>query len=66
MQTSTDLGFVSGMDKCGAAPEEEWYFDNPTAPTQIILCPAACDAITADPTATIAIAADCKMHVPVK
>ncbi len=64
MTTSTDLGFVSGMDKCGS--DKDWYFDNPTAPTQIILCPAACDAITADQTASIAIAADCKMHVPVK
>jgi uncharacterized protein YegL len=65
MQTSTDLGYVSGMDKCGAN-ENDWYFDNPTAPTQIILCPAACTAITADKTATVAISADCKMHVPVR
>jgi len=65
MQTSADLNYVTGADKC-ATGENDWYFDNPTAPTQIILCPAACTAITADKTATIAISADCKMHVPVR
>lgn len=64
MTTSTDLGFVSGADQCGT--DKDWYFDNPTAPTQIILCPAACDSIKADQSASIAITADCKMHVPVK
>lgn len=63
MRVKTDLGFVSGADKCGAAPEKDWYFDNPTTPTQIILCPAACDSIKADQTASLGITADCKMHV---
>jgi len=63
MTTTTNLNYVSGMDKCGTGTDEDWYFDNPTTPTQIILCPAACDAIKADPTASIGISADCKMHV---
>jgi len=66
MRTTTDLGFVSGADKCGAAPEKDWYFDDPAAPTQIILCPAACDSIKADQTASLGITADCKTHVSIR
>ncbi len=66
MRMTTDLGFVTGADKCGAAPEKDWYFDNPTAPTQIILCPAACDSIKADQTASLGITADCKTHVSIR
>jgi uncharacterized protein YegL len=57
---STSLGIVSSMDQCGT--DQDWYFDNPTAPTQIILCPSACDAITADKDATIAISVGCTEH----
>jgi hypothetical protein len=36
-----------------------WYYDNPATPTQILLCPATCDAVSTDPNATIRVALGC-------
>jgi hypothetical protein len=36
-----------------------WYYDNPLAPTAILLCPATCDEISTDPQASIQIALGC-------
>ena len=36
-----------------------WYYDDPAAPTQILLCPATCDAVSTDPNASIRIALGC-------
>lgn len=33
---------------CPPAPELAWYYDNPNSPKQIMLCPGACDTISAD------------------
>lgn len=36
-----------------------WYYDDPSSPTQILLCPATCDAVSTDPTASIRVALGC-------
>jgi len=36
-----------------------WYYDDPQAPTLILLCPATCDAVSTDPNASIQIALGC-------
>jgi hypothetical protein len=41
-----------------------WYYDNPTAPTEIILCPAACTTVTADPAAKLDIQIGCTSRDP--
>ncbi len=38
-----DLGRVMGKSECGAAGG--WFYDNPTMPTQIILCDQSCDPL---------------------
>src|SRR5262249_14585539 len=38
---------VGSMAGCGAGGG--WYYDNPTAPTQIIVCPATCTTLQHDP-----------------
>lgn len=38
--TTTTLTKVAGKGDCGADPS--WYYDDDTAPTKVILCPAAC------------------------
>lgn len=37
----TTLVKVAGAASCG--PEGGWYYDDDTAPTKVLLCPAACD-----------------------
>jgi hypothetical protein len=38
---TTRIPKAADTASCGTA--RGWYYDNPTAPTQVILCPAACD-----------------------
>jgi hypothetical protein len=57
----TEVGLVSSADKCGT--DQGWYFDNPTAPTQIMLCPATCDTVTKDTQAHVKIIVGCKQHI---
>jgi len=37
----TLLPRVAGVSQCGT--EAGWYYDDPVAPTEVILCPASCD-----------------------
>jgi len=56
-----ELGYVGSAAECGN--EQAWYFDNPTAPTKILLCDAACATVKADQMATLEILAGCQPHV---
>ncbi len=56
--TEVQLGLVDGPDAC--ADKQAWYYDDPANPTQILLCPAACDTVTADEGAQITILAGCQ------
>jgi len=43
---------------CGNLPG--WYYDNNTAPTKIILCPASCSTVQADSSAKVSVLFGCK------
>jgi hypothetical protein len=58
----TELGLVGGAAEC--ADKQAWYYDDPTNPTRIMLCPAACAAVTADPSVQIKILAGCIPRPP--
>jgi hypothetical protein len=47
---------VDGEGACGT--NTAWYYDDPAAPTTILLCPAACTAVTAGP-GTVTVALGC-------
>lgn len=52
------LGYVpGGFGSCG--PGGGWYYDNPSAPTQIVLCPASCDVVSRDMSGSIDVALGC-------
>jgi hypothetical protein len=48
---------VSGEADC--AGTGSWYYDNPINPTRIVLCQSTCDAVTADPMASLEILLGC-------
>ncbi|MBX3270342.1 MAG: hypothetical protein KF729_08770 [Sandaracinaceae bacterium] len=50
------LGRVDGLGACTA---DGWYYDDPAAPTTIVLCPELCRAVQADPDARMDIALGC-------
>lgn len=52
------VGTPTGGD-C-SRPGGGWYYDDPVAPTQILLCPTTCEPISADPTGRIDIALGCE------
>jgi len=52
------IGQVPNEASCTAA-QGGWYYDNPSAPTTIILCPSTCAAIQADENAEIEILLGC-------
>lgn len=56
-----ELGYVGSAAECGS--DLAWYFDNPTNPTKILLCDAACTTVKADQMATLEILAGCQPHV---
>ncbi|MEP7122815.1 MAG: vWA domain-containing protein [Byssovorax sp.] len=51
------LGQVKSAAACGAAGG--WYYNDPAAPTQIVLCPNTCATVQADPVAKIEIILGC-------
>jgi len=51
--------YVAVASACAMAPTDGWYFDDPTDPTEAILCPAACQVVTADPGAEVDVALGC-------
>lgn len=52
------LGQVTSAATCGAAGG--WYYNDPAAPTQIVLCPSTCATVQADPVAKIDIVLGCE------
>ena len=54
--------FVAGGEAaCG--PNGGWYYDDPNAPTQIILCPASCTKAEASPDGKITVKFGCETLV---
>lgn len=58
-----ELGLVASAAECGT--EQAWYYDNPAMPTRIMLCPSACQTVTADSGAAIEILAGCVPRIVV-
>ena len=54
---------VTDVSKCGTVANA-WYYDNPAAPTKIILCPATCTAVNAAPESKIEALVGCKTAPP--
>lgn len=52
------LGQVPDANSCSTS--KAWYYDAPQAPTRIVLCPAACDFVRADPKAKLEILLGCE------
>jgi hypothetical protein len=59
--TATSLGRVADANAC-TPTAGGWYYDNPSAPKQIILCPSSCTAINAGTGATVEIVLGCATH----
>ena len=51
------IGQVQGVEACG--PKAAWYYDVPSAPTKILLCPTTCEAVQKDQAAKIEILLGC-------
>ena len=64
-----NVSFTTGAGvKNGLAYDEEckaggWKFDTPTAPTKIVLCPASCDTLKADPKGSVSVEFGCERRV---
>jgi hypothetical protein len=61
--TQTQLTKVVDAAACGSAVS--WYYDDDTAPTSILLCPAACELASADPKAKFEVLLGCKPIIEV-
>ncbi len=48
---------AASAQACGT--NEGWYYDDPNAPTKIILCPATCATVQADPGANVKLDLGC-------
>ncbi len=55
--TPADILRVPGAADCGA--KGGWYYDNPTTPTRILLCPASCESVQKDDAAKIDVKFGC-------
>jgi len=53
----TTIGNVGTAAGCNGGAG--WYYDNPLAPTQIIVCPATCTSLKNDPTGKVSVAFGC-------
>ncbi len=58
-----DLGKFDSEAACGTS--NGFYYDNPAAPTKIILCPATCDTAQADDKGKVDILLGCAVNTPV-
>lgn len=59
--TAISLGKVGNAGQC-TPTSGGWYYDNPSAPTQIILCDSSCTAINGGTGATVQIVLGCATH----
>ena len=53
---------VPNVPNAAACPASgnAWYYDDPNAPKQVILCGATCDAVKLDPNGKIEVVLGCK------
>jgi hypothetical protein len=56
---SQEFIFVGDSTGCPKAASNGWYFDNPTAPTKVSLCPDACSTVKADDLGAVNVVFGC-------
>jgi hypothetical protein len=59
--TDVTVPRVESAADCGA--NDGWYYDDPVAPTQIIVCPNTCDSFQADPDGRVGLQFGCSTVV---
>jgi Mg-chelatase subunit ChlD len=52
------------MDISGCGPAGGWYYDNPTHPTQIVLCDQSCDPVKTTPGSAVQVLYGCPWVPP--
>ncbi len=57
---TTSFYYASDPKDCSLKPESTWYYDDPKAPTKVVLCPDTCTEVGKAKTARIDIAYGCK------
>jgi hypothetical protein len=61
--TPQPIYHVNGASDCG--PNGGWYYDDNNNPTKVLICPATCAAVQADPNAKVDILFGCQtINVP--
>ena len=56
---TTSFGYVRSPEDCGDL-DHAWYYDDPSAPTQVLVCPATCELIRSSLLPSIAVEFGCK------
>lgn len=56
---STTFIYVATAADCGKAPGKGWYFDDPNAPSKVVLCPDACTDVKASDDGRIDVVFGC-------
>jgi hypothetical protein len=54
---------VDGLGNCGAT-QGGWYFDNPSAPTKITLCPSTCNPLLMTMGSSLTVLIGCRYVIP--
>jgi hypothetical protein len=63
MTGATPVSFTQVPTAADCGITQSWYYDDPTAPSRIHLCPGVCDTVRANPTAGISVAIGCSTIV---
>jgi hypothetical protein len=56
---STYFGYVASPNDCSTL-DNAWYYDNPTAPSRVLVCPNTCNRIRSAPAPSVAVSFGCK------
>jgi hypothetical protein len=59
---TVSVGRVTSVAECG--PGGGWYYDNPSHPTQIILCDQSCDPVKMTPGSAVQVLYGCPWVPP--
>lgn len=60
--TSSAFFYVGDAGSCSLEPNAGWYYDDPTTPTKVILCPQTCSRVVKVEDGRIDIAYGCKQR----
>ena len=60
--TAETFFYVADSAGCSSAPDHSWYYDDPQAPRQVMLCPKTCERVSAANAARVSIAFGCKRN----